>query len=171
MGILSPYLSFYYSIYIFRNSFLNLSSTYRSKVSAHCSRKKKGKLKRRDEGAIGCKYPSMATIYFLNYKDAVAEAWRRWRVYYEQPTRVWKKRAGKSWKLSEIEHDFFEKRSPAPLWDYEPSPSSLLPSRLFLRYIRREFCSPLHSHYFWHPQNFTRKKIVCKFVRKSRGVF
>lgn len=62
-------LLFCYSIFISCNSFLNLSNTARNVLSVYCSRNKKGKLKRRAEGAIGCL--SIATIYFLNYKDAV----------------------------------------------------------------------------------------------------
>lgn len=72
MTILSSHLLFYYSIFIPRYSFLNLSNIARNVFSVYCSRNKIGNPNRRGEGAIGCL--SIATIYFLNYKDAVAEA-------------------------------------------------------------------------------------------------
>lgn len=77
-----------------------------------------------------------------------------------------KEEGGRSWKLSEIEHDFFEKRSPAPLWDYEPS-FPPFPSRLFLRYIRREFRPPLYLTLLI--PKFHWENIALKFIRKSWG--
>lgn len=107
---LYPYISW---LFIFK------SKQYCSKVSAHCSKNERWKMKRRRRNRMQV---PMATIYFLNYKGTVAKAWRRWRVYYERTVAYVKEEGGKSWKLSEIEHDFFEKRSLAPLWDYEHPP-------------------------------------------------
>lgn len=132
--------------------------------SVYCSWNKKGDPKKRDGGAIGCL--SIATIYFLNYKDAIAEAWRRWASLPRTAATCVKEEGGKSWKLSEIEHDFFEKRSPAPLWDYELfSLSSFSLPFVFAIYPSRISSSSLPLHF--RPQNFTEKKIVFKFIRKS----
>lgn len=126
---------------------------YNSKVSAHCSghKNRKKERKKKARGRNRMQVP-MATIYFLNYKGTVAKAWRRLRVYHEQTGACVKEEGGKSWKLSEIEHDFFEKRSLAPLWDYERHTSPLpLPVC---------FCdiswAPLLA--LSRPQNFAKKK-------------
>jgi hypothetical protein len=60
------------------------------------------------------------------------------------------------WKLSGIEHDFFEKRSPAPLWaTTRPTPFASLPPRLSSRYIRLESRSSLASRF---PKSRDEKK-------------
>jgi len=115
---------------------------YRRKVLAHCSRNRKGK-KLRMVRVCNRMQVAIATIYFLNYKDAVAEAWKKVAsLPRANSRRVCERReGGKSWKLSEIEHDFFEKLSPAPLWDYEhpplPFPLSFSLSFVFAIYPSR----------------------------------
>lgn len=111
--------AFMVHLYISHYLFLNLSNIVRK--FRRIVQKKTRNEKRKGNSAIGCKYQ------WQRYISWIIRA-RRWRKREEggestsERAVYVKEEGGKSWKLSEIEHDFFEKRSLAPLWDYEQPP-------------------------------------------------
>lgn len=110
---------------------------------------------------------AIATIYFLNYKDAVAEAWKKVaRLPRASSRRVCERRGREVLKTFRDRTRLLREAKPCSIMGLRAR-SSLPPlslSRLFLRYIRLE--SRLSFQHF-QPENFAvGKKIVLKFVGK-----